>query len=59
VVHLVCQVSSRVAMGGLSPHKQSTKLPKLKYETLEISGVFIEFSMSSPLAQWQSPNYWT
>jgi len=29
--------------GGLSPSKQSSKTPKLKHDTLEISGVFVNF----------------
>lgn len=34
---------------GLSPQTKHQP-PKLEYETLEISGVFIKFAMSSPLA---------
>jgi len=41
--------------GGLSPSKLRTKHYKLKYETLYISGVFIKFSISNPLAQTQRP----
>jgi len=29
--------------GGLRPPKQSSKTPKLKHDTLEISGVFVNF----------------
>jgi len=47
--------SPRGGFGGLSTPKQSTEPPKLKHDTLYISGVFINFSISSPFAQTQSP----
>ena len=44
--------------GGLwwaYPPKQSSKTPKSERETLQISGVLVNFAMSIPPAQTQSP----
>jgi len=41
--------------GGLSPSKQSSKPPKLKYETLYISGIFVKFECQDPPAHTSSP----
>ena len=36
-------LSPRCGIGGISTPEQSTKPPKLKHETIYISGVFIKF----------------
>jgi len=35
-------------LGGLSPTKQSSKPTKLKYETIQISGVFVKIYNAKP-----------
>jgi len=39
---------------GLAP-KQSSKPPKLKYETLETIGMFIKFECQAPLLELKAP----
>jgi len=38
------------ALVGLAPPKQNSKPLKLKYETLQISGMFVKFECQAPRA---------
>jgi len=43
---------------GLSPLKQISKLPQIESETLKISGILVNFRLSSPARTNAKPPYW-
>jgi len=49
VVHVFSPVATGGGFGGLSPPNEAPTTPKLKYLTLQISGVFTNFSSQAPL----------
>ena len=42
---------------GLIPLKQSSKPPKLKCETLQVSGIFVKFECQAPLHERKAPGH--
>jgi len=45
------------ALVGLAPPNNAPSPPKLKYETLYISGIFVKFECQAPLHKRQAPSY--
>jgi len=47
--------SPRVVLVGLAPPDKAPIPPKLKYETLHISGIFVKFECQAPLHERKAP----